>query len=128
MNSSEARSWQQSWEEEITPNRQTESKPQVKIKVSKRWITPGEKFIYTLFSLVTITTLLFTVSFSSTTDSLNREVQQLENEVQQQQSINDNLQYKVKEYSNPDRILRIAKENGLNVQNTQVKQASSFSN
>ncbi|WP_226037931.1 cell division protein FtsL [Aquibacillus saliphilus] len=128
MSSSEARSWQSWQEEETNPNRQPKTNPKVKIKVKKSWITSGEKFLYTLFSAVTLVALYLTVSFSSTTDSLNREVQTLEAQVQKQQVTNENLQYKVKEFSNPDRILTIAKENGLSIQNTQVKQASQISN
>ncbi|MCT2538065.1 cell division protein FtsL [Aquibacillus koreensis] len=128
MNTSEARSWQQSWQEQHTnPTRRTEQE-KVKVKVHKRWITPGEKFIYFLFGVISIAVLMFTVSFSSSTDALNRQVQQLESQVQQQQTNNENLEHKVKEYSNPDRILRIAKENGLKVQNTQVKQATELAN
>ncbi|WP_204499587.1 cell division protein FtsL [Aquibacillus albus] len=127
MAASEAKSWQQTWQDtQGIPTRQTEHQPQVNVK--RYWITPGEKFIYSLFSIVTIFALVFTVSFSSSTDSLNREVQQLEQNVQKQQTENQNLQYKVKEYSNPDRIIQIAKKNGLKIQNTKVKQASQLAN
>ncbi|WP_138415020.1 cell division protein FtsL [Aquibacillus sediminis] len=130
MSESHAKKWQQSWQQTTNPNveTQTEPKPIIKEKTQKRWITPGEKVIYSVFSFVTIVALLFMVSFSSNTDTLNREVQQLERNVNQQQDINQNLSYQVKEFSNPDRILRIAKENGLKVQNSKVKQASSLVN
>lgn len=124
MAASEARNWQQSWQEQVSPNIHSEPNRKVKVKVQRRWITTGEKFIYAVFSLVTVIALLFTVGYSSSLDSINRDVQKLESSVQNQQVQNENLVYKVKEYSNPNRILRIAKENGLKIQNTSVKQAS----
>ncbi|MRH42159.1 cell division protein FtsL [Aquibacillus halophilus] len=129
MSSSQARNWQNSWQEQpVNPTRQTDTKQKVKVKVKKSWITTGEKFLYTFLSAVALIVLYFTVSFSATTDSLNRDVQKLESDVKQQEVQNENLQYKVKEYSNPDRILQIAKENGLSIQNTQVIQATQISN
>lgn len=128
MGATEAKNWQYQGHEQRVTEPQRETKRQVKVKVNKRWVTTGEKFIYTVFSAVAVIGLFFTVSFSSTADSLNRDVQKLEQEVKQQQTVNKNLEYKVKELSNPDRILTIAKENGLKIQNTEVKQASVFSN
>ncbi|MDC3416486.1 cell division protein FtsL [Aquibacillus salsiterrae] len=125
MATSEARNWQQSWQEQVT-TRQVEPERKVKVNGQKRWITTGEKFIYSIVSVLTVVMLLFTVSYSISLDSLNRNVQQLEQDVEQQQVQNENLSYKVKEFSNPSRILRIAKENGLQIQNASVKQASQF--
>lgn len=122
MSTNTVRKWQ---EEYGNPQVQQSPKRQVKIKIhKKRWVTTGEKFLYSVFSGVMVTSLFFVVSFSSSTDTLNREVQALQQKVQQQQNLNQNLEYKVKELSNPDRILEIAKENGLKIQNTQVKQAN----
>ncbi|GGC80590.1 cell division protein FtsL [Thalassobacillus devorans] len=102
---------------------------QVKVKVQKkRWISRGEKFLYTAVSGIVLTASVFMVQFSSTTDALNRDVQKLEQHVKVQKAENESLQYEVKELSNPDRILKIAKENGLNIQNAQVKQASTIGN
>ncbi|QTM99330.1 cell division protein FtsL [Sediminibacillus dalangtanensis] len=127
MSTSPLKNWQDSWQE---TGRQTvpDTKKQVKVKVQKKkWITTGEKFIYTIFSALLVGALYFSVSLSSSTDALNREVQQLEQQVERQQEINQNLEYKAKDLSNPDRILRIAKENGLKIQNTEVKQATQIS-
>ncbi|SDL77039.1 cell division protein FtsL [Sediminibacillus halophilus] len=127
MSTSPLKNWQDSWQE---TGRHTipDTKKQVKVKVQKKkWITTGEKFIYTVFSAVLVGALYFSVSLSNSTDALNREVQQLEQQVESQQELNQNLEYKAKELSNPDRILRIAKENGLKIQNTQVKQATQIS-
>ncbi|WP_112180752.1 MULTISPECIES: cell division protein FtsL [Paraliobacillus] len=128
MSASEARNWQQTAAERSEQTyRQTETKKQVKVDVTQRWITPGEKFLYVIFSLATAATLFYVVSFSTNLDALNRDIQSLESTVEQQETINANLTYQVKEYSNPDRILRIAKENGLKIQNTEVKQTATIS-
>lgn len=124
MSASEARSWQSSTAEQTTSWQRTAPNKQTKVHVEKRWITPGEKFLYSVFGVLVIISLVYVVHFSSTMDTVNREVQRLEGEIVSQQTKNDNLTYQVKELSNPDRILSIAKENGLKIQNTQVKQTA----
>ncbi|WP_053219768.1 cell division protein FtsL [Virgibacillus senegalensis] len=127
MSTSPLKNWQDSWQETGRHSRPEPTK-QVKVKVQKKkWITTGEKFIYTVFSAVVVGALYFSVSFSNTTDALNRDVQQLEQRVESQQELNQNLEYKKQELSNPDRILEIAKKNGLKIQNTKVKQATQIS-
>ncbi|SDJ74320.1 cell division protein FtsL [Sediminibacillus albus] len=128
MSTSPLKNWQQSWQQtEGNPQTTTETKRQVKVQ-KKKWISTGEKFLYTMFSAIVLTVLYFSVSFSSSTDALNREVQQLEKQVESQQEVNENLEYKKKELSNPDRILEIAKDNGLKIQNAEVKQATQLAN
>lgn len=130
MSSQPAKRWDHTWQHTQTGARvQPERKTRVKVKVhKKRWVTTGEKVIYSLVSTAVLSALFYTVSFSNATDSLNREVQALENKVAVQEEINMNLDYKVKELSNPDRILDIARSNGLEIQNTKLKQANQISN
>ncbi|MFD1018075.1 cell division protein FtsL [Thalassobacillus hwangdonensis] len=107
----------------------TEPKRQTKVKVhKKRWVSKGEKFLYTIVTGVVAVASVFMINLSSSTDGLNREIQSVEKEIQVQKSQNETLEYQVKELSNPDRILKIAKENGLKIQNAEVKQASTFAN
>ncbi len=124
MSLSEAKNYQT-----LTPQRtrRTDQKHVKKvIKVNSRKITLGEKILACSFGLCMALALIFTVSYNANIDSLNRHVQRLEREIAEQQMINENLSHQAMEYSNPERILMIAKENGLNIQNTQVKQATSF--
>lgn len=93
----------------------------------KRWISTGEKVLYSLFSGLAILLCIVVVSYSSTLDTVNRDTQKLEKQIKAQQLQNENLQYKVKELSNPERILSIAKENGLKIHQSKVKQADSVS-
>ncbi|HHU19164.1 MAG TPA: cell division protein FtsL [Bacilli bacterium] len=125
MNVSEARHYQTSIPQRT---RRVEQQPQLKkvIKVNSRKITLGEKILACIFGACMSLALIFMVSYNANIDSLNRDVQRLEREIAEQQTINENLSHQAMEYSNPERILMIAKENGLNIQNTQVKQATTF--
>lgn len=124
MKSNHARSWQRSPIRETTPKQK-----QIVIKVRKKGlVTRGEKFLYAFFCLIFIITCFYIVSYSSTMDSLNRDVQTLEQNVEQQIVTNENLMIEIKELSKPERITKIAKENGLKVQDTEVKKANPFNN
>lgn len=115
------KSWQQS-----APAYSPEKK-KVSVKVRKSsWLTKGEKLIYSVASVLIVCAGIYTVSYSSATDSLNRELQQLENKVQTQQVKNEGLSYEVRELSRPERITKIAKANGLKIQDAKVKKASAF--
>lgn len=124
MNTSEARNFHQPASHYTQVEQQTTQRKQAKVYVNHRWVTSGEKFLYVVFGLLVATACAYVIHFSSNLDTMNRNMQQLEGQITQQQTINDNLTYQVKELSNPDRILSIAKENGLKIQNTEVKQTA----
>ncbi|MGM8211842.1 cell division protein FtsL [Virgibacillus sp. W0430] len=124
MNTSQARDWQQGVHA-TTPQR----KKQVTIKVHKQsWITKGEKALYSIVAFCLIIAGAYIVFYSSSTDTLNRELQSLEHSVQNQQLKNEGLLFQVKELSRPERITKTAKENGLKIQDAQVKQANALNN
>ncbi|WP_226578474.1 cell division protein FtsL [Halobacillus litoralis] len=111
------------------PLQQPDRQKQVKVKVHKqKWFSTGEKFLYSIATTVVLATSVFLVQTSAETDTINRDIRELEQDISKQESLNENLAYQVKELSNPDRILSIAKENGLNIQNAQVKQAGKIKN
>lgn len=123
MSASHARSWQQS--QTTAPKRDK----QVVIKVRKQsWITRGEKLLYSLVGICLIMAAVYMVSFASTTDSINRDLQALENNVQKQQVQNEGLLFEKKELSRPERIVKIAKENGLQIQDAEIRQVSALNN
>lgn len=125
MNTSHARSWQQTGPEHT----QTQQDQKVSVKVRKQgWVTKGEKALYSTMGLCVILAGIFIVSFSSSTDTINRELQQLEKTVQYQQVENEGLSFEVKALSRPERITKIARENGLKIQDAEVKQAHAFNN
>jgi len=114
------KTWQQS-----APAYKPEEQNKVKVKVRKSsWITKGEKLLYSIAGICLVSVGIYVVSFSSSTDSLNRELQQLESEVQTQQVKNEGLSFDVSELSRPERITKIAKENGLKIQDAKIKQAN----
>lgn len=124
MNSSHARSWQQT-----RPDQTQKQEQKVQVKVRKQgWLTKGEKLLYTLISVAIILAGIFIVSFSSSTDTLNRELQDLEKTVQYQQVKNEGLLFEMKSLSRPERITKIARDKGLKIQNAEVKQANAFKN
>ncbi|MBR3119394.1 cell division protein FtsL [Oceanobacillus profundus] len=126
MSANGARNWQQI-NPQYTPNTEKEKKVSVKVK-NNGWITKGEKVIYSFIGACLVISGIYMVSFSSTTDTINRELQQLEQTVNTQQVTNDGLMFEVKELSRPERIIEIADKNGLKIQNAEVKQAQTFNN
>lgn len=118
MNTDRARSWQQEY---IQPQ---ERQKKVIVRVKKKsWLTKGEKIIYTFFGILLLIASIYIVSFSSSVDSLNRNVQTLETQLQQQKLENENLIFEVSELSKPERIINIAKDNGLKIQEAEVIRA-----
>lgn len=120
MNANHAHKWQQSYAT------QEPKKKQVAVVRKKSWITKGEKLLYSVVGTCLLGASIFIVSFSSTTDSINRQLQSLEQKVQKQQVVNEGLLHEKKELQRPERITRIAKENGLKIQESNVKHASAL--
>ncbi|MRG85499.1 cell division protein FtsL [Salinibacillus xinjiangensis] len=102
---------------------QQQTKVQVKVQ-KKQWISKGEKFLYSLFVGSVVAASVFIVSYSSSLDSVNRDVQELQTKIEEQTLVNNTLQAEVKQLSEPSRILEVAKKNGLNIQNSKVEQAN----
>ncbi|SEN63580.1 cell division protein FtsL [Amphibacillus marinus] len=122
MSLNEARQYQS-----IAPQRRRSEpaqQPKKLVKVKTKGLTVGEKLLGGIFGISLSVFLIYMVSFSANIDTVNRQIQSLEREITEQQTVNDNLRHQVMDYSNPERILSIAKANGLNIQNTQVKQAA----
>src|SRR5690625_2023873 len=123
MMQNQARQWQENYVQQ--PERQR--KVVVRVKRSG-WLTKGEKVIYSLCAVLMIIGTFYIVSFSSSIDSVNREIQTLEENGQQKIVSNNNLTFEVKELSEPGRIVEIASENGLKIQDTKVKRISRVTN
>jgi len=123
MNTNHARKWDYSTV--ATPN----EKRKVAVRVHKQgWITKGEKILYALLGIGLIAVSLYIVSYTSTTDTLNRDIQSLETKIQDQQIKIEALTFEKKELSQPERIIRIARDNGLKIPETEVKQAQAMNN
>lgn len=120
MNAGQARKWEYSRQSET----QAPETKQVKVVRNTGWITKGEKVLYIAACFILLAVGIYMVSFSSSTDSLNRDVTSLQNKVQQKEVSNEELTYEMKELSRPERITSIAKKNGLKIQDAKVKHAS----
>ncbi|SFB18886.1 cell division protein FtsL [Lentibacillus halodurans] len=124
MNENLARSWEKSYQSTAPKHDK-----QTVVKVQKKsWITKGEKALYSVVAVMLIAASIYVVSFSSSTDTLNRKMESLEQHVQHQKVTNEGLVYEKKQLSRPERITRIAKENGLKIQDAEVKQATAYNN
>lgn len=125
MSAERARSWQQS-----SPAQRPQQQPkrQVKVKVHKKtWITPGEKVLYAAFSLIILAAAAYFVTFAASTYNVNRDLEALDSDISHQQVANKDLTYEVKELSKPERIIDIARDAGLKVQSSKVKEANKVS-
>lgn len=121
MNTGRARSWRDTYGA-VQP--QVEQQRKVRVIVRRRsWITKGEKFLYSLIGIVLVIACYFIVSYSAQTDQINRDIQTLEQTIDNQRVHNENLQFKIDELSKPDRIMAKAEELGLKIQDTKVKRA-----
>lgn len=107
----------------LITNQQVQENKTTVIVHRRNWITKGEKILYTVIGLFFLLVATYLVYYSSTLDSLNRDVQKLEQSVQMQQAENQNLIFEIKELSTPERITQIAKDHGLKIQDGEVKQA-----
>ncbi|MBB5172180.1 cell division protein FtsL [Texcoconibacillus texcoconensis] len=94
-------------------------------RVFKGGFTKGEKVLYPLMVIIVIAALYAMLSNYATIYMMNTNIHQIEQTVEQQQSVNEGLQLQVKDLSDPDRILHIA-QNELNMElndyNVQVVQ------
>ncbi|WP_339215432.1 cell division protein FtsL [Ornithinibacillus sp. FSL M8-0202] len=120
MAANHARSWEQSY---------TSYQPQVEKKVvirKKSWITKGEKMLYSFVAACLLIAGGFVVSYSSSMDTLNRDIQNLEQTIANQQVVNENLLFEIKDLSRPERITQFAKEHGFTIQAAEIKQANAF--
>lgn len=127
MNSNHARSYND-YRTVKQPDYQPTPQPRVKVRVKKAgWITKGEKIIYSIVGIFFILVGYYLVSFASTTDTINRDIQSIEEQINEQRIVNDQLQIQVEKLSEPSRITNIARENGLKI-SSDIKQAESYQN
>lgn len=123
MNTNNARKWRETY---IEQHASPQPEKQVKVKVQKNWITKGEKILYSMICFMILLAGYYIVSYSSSTDALNREVQTLETEIEQQIVVNEGLEFEIKELSKPERITQIAKEHGLEIEDGEIKHAKAL--
>lgn len=87
----------------------------------KRGITHGEKVLGMAFIGLVAVLAIFMVSNYATLYNVNHDIQKTEAAIDKQLKINSELELKVSEMSNPERIMKIAKENGMTLNGDNVK-------
>ncbi|HHW38291.1 MAG TPA: cell division protein FtsL [Bacillales bacterium] len=95
-------------------------KPQVKVK-KKSIITAGEKFLLSLLLIFSTIGCTMIISKQAAIFQLNNDIQVLESEITEQQKINSGLAEEITELSKPQRILKIATEQGLTIIDNNVQ-------
>ena len=94
-----------------------EQRPQ---KVSFR-ITLGEKILYSLFVGLMAVFMILIISNHATIYQANNSIQNLENQIENQRKVNSGLEEQMATLRNPERILKVAKSQGLSIKENNVE-------
>lgn len=100
------------------PKRGTKNR---KDKAFKSRISKGEKFIYTISLAAVIFVIYLLLSNYASIYIANHEIQQNERAIQEQMKVNEGLSLQVMELSDPERILSMAKDMGMVLDENNVK-------
>ena len=109
---------------QVQPKRKQQNrlnvKPQVKVK-KKRVITTGEKLLLSILLVVSTIGCMMIISKQAAIYQINNDIQVLESNITNQQKVNSDLEEEITELSRPERILKIAKDQGLTIINNNVQ-------
>ncbi|GHH96460.1 cell division protein FtsL [Neobacillus kokaensis] len=94
---------------------------QIKIKIKKSWLTPGEKIMSVAFAGLVCFGAVHLISNQATIYQMNKEIQNVETKISEQKKVNADLQVQVKDLSNYERIYKEAKKMGLELNDNNVK-------
>ncbi|TMW73119.1 cell division protein FtsL [Alteribacter natronophilus] len=92
----------------------------VRQRVFKGGLTKGEKILYPLALLAVVFAAYIVVSNYASIYIANHEIQQTEMAIADQSTVNEGLSLQVKGLSDPDRILSIAGEMGMTLNDQNV--------
>lgn len=93
-------------------------------KVKKAWLSPGEKVLGVVFSIVVCMGGITIISNYASIYSLNKDYQDTNKLIVEQTKVNSELSMQVSELSEYDRIWAKAKELGLNLNENNMKAVS----
>ncbi|PID02705.1 MULTISPECIES: cell division protein FtsL [unclassified Sporosarcina] len=96
------------------------NQPQVVRRVKKRF-SKGEKILFTLFAAFTIGSSSMLLQTHSDINAVNKEVQLMNSEIEDTAKQNTELSIQVSDKSTYERIWKKAQENGLNLNESNVK-------
>lgn len=92
-----------------------------KQQIKKRLFTPGEKVLFLLFALMICFSGAKMVSTQAALYEVNKDIQDVEQQIKEQKKINHDLEAQVSEESTYERIWKRAKELGLNLSEQNIK-------
>ncbi|KMY53532.1 hypothetical protein AC623_05640 [Bacillus sp. FJAT-27231] len=92
-----------------------------KQQVTKRLFTPGEKVLFLLFAVMICFLGAKVVSTQAALYEVNKDIQDVEQQIKDQKKVNHDLKAQVSEESTYERIWKRAKELGLNLSEQNIK-------
>ncbi|MBE3568680.1 MAG: cell division protein FtsL [Bacillales bacterium] len=92
-----------------------------KVRRHKRWLTPGEKVMIVVFALFFCMLSVKIISNETAIYQTNKEIQKIEAKVKNQQKVNTDLKMQISEESTYERIWEKAKQQGLNLNQQNIK-------
>ncbi|MDN4073542.1 MULTISPECIES: cell division protein FtsL [Fictibacillus] len=96
--------------------------PQVQPRVRTSRITKGEKFLWVFASLLLIAGAIFMVSNYASIYKVNSSIESVQSSIDYETKVVDDYKQQVKELSDPNRILKIAKDKlGMTLNDKNVK-------
>ena len=93
-------------------------------KVKTSWLTPGEKFLGFVFTVIFSIGAVAIVGNYATLYGLNKDFQDVNKKITEQTKVNTELSMQISELSEYDRIWAKAKEQGLNLNENNMKAVS----
>lgn len=109
---------------QVQPKKNQQNKPNLKpqVKVKKQgFITTGEKLLISLLLIFSTIGCTMIISKQAAIYQLNTDIQVLEAKITNQQKVNSGLEEEITELSRPQRILKIANEQGLTIIDNNVQ-------
>lgn len=94
---------------------------QPKQQIKKRLFTPGEKVLFLLFALMICFTGAKIVSTQAALYEVNRDIQDVEQQIKEQKKTNHDLKAQVSEESTYEKIWKRARELGLDLSEQNIK-------
>lgn len=102
---------------------ETQQQTQVQVKTIRRHakITPGEKFLAMLLVAFVIVMAVQIISAQAQIYEVNKNIEDVKTAIHEQQKVNGDLESQVKELSSNERVLKKARESGLDLNENNVR-------
>ncbi|MBS4217846.1 cell division protein FtsL [Bacillus sp. FJAT-49711] len=102
---------------------ETQQPTQVQVKTIRRHakITPGEKFLSILLVAFVIVMAVQIISAQTKIYEVNKNIEDVKSAIFEQQKINGDLESQVKELSSNERVMKIARKSGLDLDENNVR-------